>query len=69
MNMGNIRSLVNLVGAEGFEPRPPAPKAGALATRLRYAPLPNEDRYDTQFSLSVNLHFTNLGQLLGNPTT
>ena len=47
-----------MVGAEGFEPRPPAPKAGALA-RLRYAPIPNEDRMNIQFSPSVNLHFNN----------
>ena len=37
---------------------PPAPKAGALA-RLRYAPIPIEDRKHIQFSPSVNLHFTN----------
>ena len=45
-------------GQRDSNPRPPAPKAGALA-RLRYAPIPNEDRMNIQFSPSVNLHFTN----------
>ena len=45
-------------GQRDSNPRPPAPKAGALA-RLRYAPIPNEDRKHIQFSPSVNLHITN----------
>ena len=45
-------------GQRDSNPRPPAPKAGALA-RLRYAPIPNEVRKHILFSLSVNLHFTN----------
>ena len=45
-------------GQRDSNPRPPAPKAGALA-RLRYAPIPNEDRKHIRFSLSVNLHFAN----------
>ena len=45
-------------GQRDSNPRPPAPKAGALA-RLRYAPIPIEDRKHIQFSPSVNLHFTN----------
>ena len=45
-------------GQRDSNPRPPAPKAGALA-RLRYAPVPNEDRKHILFNLYVNLHFPN----------
>ena len=67
-NQSNLKSLTKFLltpnhsnitfwsGQRDSNPRPPAPKAGALA-RLRYAPIPNEDRKNIQFSPSVNLHF------------
>ena len=44
LDMGNLfRVSLNLVGAEGFEP-PTLCSQSRCATRLRYAPMPCDDR-------------------------
>ena len=58
MNVGNIRRLFNMVGAEGFEPPTPCSQS-RCASQTALCPDTNEDRMNIQFSPSVNLHFTN----------